>query len=169
MPLTLKAQKMTDRTARHDDLDHHRSLRAANPSDNDQSARSWWIGYFVALVVIAVFDALWLGFVARDFYRRETAAVVDGTVRWVPAVLFYFGYPAGLVTLALWPVPAAARTAAWRSALVGLLAYGTYDLTTLAIVSHWSVTLGVIDILWGTLLSYVAGLAAYMVMRRRGS
>jgi uncharacterized membrane protein len=127
---------------------------------------AWWIGYGAALVVMAVLDAVWLGFVARDFYRHEVGELLSADVRKLPAALFYLAYPAGLVTLALHPQPETVAMAAWRSALVGLVAYGTYDLTNMATLRQWSYTLTLADMGWGALASALAGTAAFMAMQR---
>jgi uncharacterized membrane protein len=128
----------------------------------------WWIGYGAALVVMGVLDAAWLGFIARDFYRHELGSLLSADVRLLPAALFYLGYPAGLVTLALYPQPEGPAMAAWRSALVGLVAYGTYDLTNLATLHQWSYTLTLADVGWGAVASALAGTAAFMAMQRVG-
>ncbi len=123
-------------------------------------------GYGAALVVLGVLDALWLGVIARDLYRREIGELMVAQVRIVPAALFYLAYPAGLVALALQPLPDSLWTAAWRSALLGLVAYGTYDLTNMATLRHWSVTLTLADIAWGAFASALAGTAAFAAMQR---
>ena len=74
-----------------------------------------WVGYGAALLVMGVLDAVWLGFIARDLYRRELGDLMAANVRVVPAALFYLGYPAGLVALALQPLPESMSMAAWRS------------------------------------------------------
>ncbi|HEY6133914.1 MAG TPA: DUF2177 family protein [Rubrivivax sp.] len=126
----------------------------------------WVYGYLAALVVMGVLDALWLGFLARDFYRQEIGDLLAEKFRLGPAAAFYFGYPAVLTTLALNPVPESAGAAAWRSALVGLVAYGTYDLTNMATLKHWSLRLALVDTAWGVLASTMAGIAAYMLMQK---
>ena len=127
---------------------------------------SWWYGYGAALVVMGVLDAVWLGFVARDFYRQEAGEMMAAEVRKLPAALFYLAYPAGLVTLALQPQPDGAAMAAWRSMLVGLVAYGTYDLTNMATLRQWSYTLTLADVAWGAFASALAGTAAFFAMQR---
>jgi uncharacterized membrane protein len=127
---------------------------------------SWWYGYGAALVVMGLLDAVWLGFVARDFYRQEAGEMLAAEVRKLPAALFYLAYPAGLVTLALQPQPEGASMAAWRSALVGLIAYGTYDLTNMATLRQWSYTLTLADVAWGAFASALAGTAAFFAMQR---
>ena len=82
----------------------------------------WLTGYGAALLVVGVLDALWLGFLARDFYRRELGDLMTDAIRVVPAAIFYFGFPAGLVTLVLTPLPSGLGEAMWKSALLGLLA-----------------------------------------------
>ena len=127
-----------------------------------------WVGYGAALLVMGVLDAVWLGFIARDLYRRELGDLMAANVRVVPAALFYLGYPAGLVALALQPLPESMSMAAWRSALLGLVAYGTYDLTNMATLRQWSLTLTLADIAWGAFASALAGTAAFAAMQRVG-
>ena len=125
----------------------------------------WLWGYGTALLVIGVLDALWLGFIARDFYKREIGDLMADTVRLGPAAVFYFGYPAGLVALALTPMPASIGAAAVKSALVALVAYGVYDMTNMATLKQWSLKLALVDIGWGVLVGAVAGALAFSVMR----
>jgi uncharacterized membrane protein len=125
----------------------------------------WLAGYGAALLVIGLLDAFWLGFAARDFYRRELGDLMADPVRIVPAAIFYFGFPAGLLALALSPSPADLATAVARSALLGLVAYGVYDMTNLATIRGWSLKLALVDMSWGTFISASAGAAAFIAMR----
>lgn len=122
--------------------------------------------YLAALVVMLALDALWLGFAARDFYQREMAGLMLPQVNKLPAALFYLGYPAGLVLLALSPRPEHLGLAIARSALVGLVAYGAYDLTNLATLRGWSTRLALVDLIWGVTVSAAAGAAAWLVAER---
>ena len=125
----------------------------------------WLTGYGAALLVVGLLDALWLGWLARDFYRRELGELMANPVRVVPAAIFYFGFPAGLVTLVLTPLPATLVDALWKCALLGLVAYGTYDMTNLATVRGWSLKLSLVDMAWGTFIAAAAGAAAFSAMR----
>lgn len=122
--------------------------------------------YLAALLVVGLLDALWLGWLARDFYREGIGAQMVEQVRWAPALAFYIAYPAALVALALYPAgqPFAMQVA--RAALVGLVAYGVYDLTNLATLRQWPLRLAVVDTAWGTLVSTAAGAAAAWVAQR---
>ena len=77
---------------------------------------------------------------------------------------FYVLYPAGLVVFAVMP---AVRKHDWRAAavlggLLGLVAYGTYDLSNLATLRGWPWQMTVIDMAWGTFLSGVAACGGYV-------
>lgn len=124
--------------------------------------------YLAALLVMGLLDALWLGLLARDFYRQEMGAQMAEQIRWVPALLFYVAYPAALVALALFPAGQPFGQQVLRAALVGLVAYGVYDLTNLATLRHWPVRLALVDMAWGTFASTLAGAAAAWVAQRFG-
>ena len=127
---------------------------------------AWAWAYGAALLVIGALDALWLGLLAKDFYRHEMAAVAAAEVRWLPAALFYFCYPAGLIGLALIPAAETLSGAVLRAGLVGLVAYGTYDLSNMATLKQWNWSLALTDTVWGTFLSAAAGGAAYWTLKR---
>ena len=127
---------------------------------------STWAAYGTALLVLTVLDGLWLGLVARDFYQREIGALMVSDVRKVPALLFYLGYPMGLVLLALTPRPDSLAQALMRGALMGLVAYGTYDLTNLATLKGWSARMAVVDTAWGMAVSAAAAAAVWWMAQR---
>ncbi len=125
----------------------------------------WLTGYGAALLVVGLLDGLWLGFIARDFYRRELGDLMADSVRIAPAAVFYFGFPAGLVALALTPAPTSLGMAVLRSAVLGLVAYGVYDMTNMATLRTWSLKLALVDMAWGTAVAASAGAAAFSAMR----
>ncbi len=103
-------------------------------------------------------DGLWLGLAAKDLYAREVGALLLDAPRLLPAALFYLGYPVGVVWMTGGQV--SASTALLRGAVLGLLVYGTYDLTNLAVLKGWSELITVVDIVWGTSLTAVVAWAA---------
>ena len=124
--------------------------------------------FFIAGATFLLFDLTWLGYVARDLYRKEMGALLTENFRLAPAVAFYVIYVAAIVYFAVLP---AWRSGEWSDAIVpgavlGLVAYGTYDLTALAVVRDWPLRLSLIDMAWGTFLTALsAGVAAYAVVR----
>ena len=119
------------------------------------------LAYGAALVAILVLDGLWLGLVAKDLYRREMGALMADTFRVAPGLLFYLLYPAALVYLTLFTQPTGWGEAIARGAVLGLAAYGAYDLTNLAIVRDWPLKISLIDWGWGAFIGAAAAAAGY--------
>lgn len=125
--------------------------------------------YGVALLVVSVLDGLWLAFVARGMYQREIGHLLLADVRVLPAALFYVGYPLGVVLLGLTPRPDTLAAVLVRCAGLGLLAYGTYELTNLATLKGWSVRVAVVDVVWGMWVTALAGAAAWSFVPGAGA
>jgi uncharacterized membrane protein len=118
--------------------------------------------YLVTLLVIVPLDFLFLGVVAKDFFTSQVGSML-GEIRPVPAVLFYLLYAAGTVIF----VSGGAGTS-WPStllygALFGLFCYATFDLTSLALLKHWSWPVAVVDVAWGALATAVSSTAGLLV------
>ena len=59
--------------------------------------------------------------------------------------------------------------AAASAAVLGLVAYATYDLTNQATLKNWSTGLTLADMGWGMIVTTVAALAAFWAMRAIGT
>lgn len=128
----------------------------------------WAKMYAVALVLFLALDMVWLGVVARGFYDRSMAPVVEMRISWPAALLFYAIYVVGILVFGLRPALAdgSACTAALWGALFGFFTYATYDLTNLATVRDWPKLLVVVDITWGTLLCTAVSAGTFLVLGR---
>lgn len=133
--------------------------------------QGFFAAWAAAAVVLLVLDALWLGLVARNFYRDQLGDLMADNVRFPIAAAFYVFYSAGAVLLASAPamrMDGSAWTAALLGAILGLAAYGAYDFTNLATIRNWPVALTVVDLVWGTLLTSVVSAAGYGALRMMG-
>jgi uncharacterized membrane protein len=119
------------------------------------------LAYVVVLLVVLGLDVIWLGFLAGDYYKREMGPLMTGSIRAIPAALFYLLYPLAFVYLVLFREPAGQGEALARSLALGLAAYGAYDLTAMAIVPGWPIGLSLVDWAWCGLAAALAGAAAY--------
>ena len=126
-----------------------------------------WRAYAAALVTVLLMDGVWLGAVAADFYARELGPLMAHPITLWAAAVFYLGYPAGLVALALRPRPAGLWAAAGRGALLGAVAYGVYDMTNLATLRGFGTRLALTDWAWGCTVSACASAAAWWADRPR--
>lgn len=124
--------------------------------------------YTVTLGIFFAFDLVWLGFVAKDFYRQHIGHLLATDVNWGAAVLFYLLFIGGLVFFAVKPALEAGRAARalGHGAFLGLLTYATYDLTNQATLRDWPVLVTVVDLAWGTVLSATVAYVSYQVSTR---
>ncbi len=124
--------------------------------------------YFLALFIFIILDALWLGLIAKDFYKQNIGYLMTENIRWIAAVIFYLIYIAGIIFFAVNPAlkDNSLQTAAVYGAILGFICYATYDLTNLATIKNWPLKVTIIDLIWGTIItSSVAFLTTYIATR----
>lgn len=123
--------------------------------------------YAGALVAFLALDAIWLGVITRKYYAQQIGHLMRESPNWVAAGGFYALYIAGIVILAVVPALTGGSwvIAARSGALLGLVAYGTYDLTNLAVMKDWPLGMTFIDLGWGTFLTGAAALGGYLAAR----
>ncbi|MGL5977913.1 MAG: DUF2177 family protein [Erysipelotrichaceae bacterium] len=121
--------------------------------------------YGIAFVVFFIIDILWLAVFAKGFYQKQLGFLMRANVAWFAAIAFYLIYIFALVALIL--IPAVQQEQGyqwiWRAALFGFVCYATYDLTNLATIKDWPILVTVVDLVWGTLVSVLVGVATYAI------
>ena len=120
--------------------------------------------YGAVLVSFLAIDMIWLLVIARAFYRSRIGALMAAEPQLAPAAAFYALIALGLVIFAVAP---ALREGSWRAALTnglmfGFFAYATYDLTNLATLRDWSMSLSIVDMVWGAVLSGICATIGYV-------
>jgi uncharacterized membrane protein len=120
--------------------------------------------YFATLIAFLAIDMVWLGLVARTFYRRYLGFLMAPSPNWLAAIIFYLLFVVGIVVFAVLPGLEAnsLKTTLLRAALFGLIAYATYDLTNLATVKDWPLIVTIVDLIWGTVVSVAVSYAGHM-------
>jgi len=121
--------------------------------------------YLVTLPVFLLIDMLWLGTIAKKFYRAQIGFMLKDEINWAAAVLFYLIFIFGLVYFVIGP---ALEKKKWSAALVngvlfGLITYATYDLTNLATTKDWPLLVTIVDMLWGMTLAGSVSVISYFV------
>ncbi|QYZ68307.1 DUF2177 family protein [Neotabrizicola shimadae] len=121
--------------------------------------------YVVTAVVFLALDAVMLTFVMQPLFASHIGGLMLESPRWGPALVFYAGYVAGLVALVSWPGLREGRAVLVPGAVLGAMAYGTYELTNYAILRDWHVSMVVTDLTWGAVLTGVSAWAGVAIVR----
>ena len=118
--------------------------------------------YLATLFVLIPLDFLFLGVVAKDFFTSQVGNML-GEIKLLPAALFYLLYVVGVVIFV-----SGSPSATWPGtllfgALFGLFCYATFDLTSLALLRHWSWPVAAVDVSWGAVVTAVSSTAGLLV------
>lgn len=118
--------------------------------------------YLATLIVIIPIDFLFLGFVAKGFFTSQVGNML-GEIKLAPAILFYLLYVVGILIFV-----SGQATATWQStllygALFGFFCYATFDLTSLALLKHWTWPVAIVDVSWGSFVTAISSTAGLLV------
>lgn len=128
------------------------------------------LAYIVSAIVFFGLDMVWLTTMVDRFYRPRMGALLLERPNLAVAGLFYAVYLAGMQYFAVLP---ALRDGGWTQALLsgallGGLAYATYDLTNLSTIRGFPASVAVVDIIWGMLATGVSAAVTTAVVRALG-
>ena len=123
--------------------------------------------YALTIPVFFVIDIIWLGVIAKGFYRRHLGFLLSPDVNWAAAIVFYLMYIAGILFFAVRP---ALNDNSWQQAvllggLYGFFTYATYDFTNLATIKDWPPVIVLVDILWAVCLCMVVSALSFAIAK----
>lgn len=129
--------------------------------------KSIFISYILTTIVFLIIDLAWLGFIAKDLYRKYLGSFLAENVNWTAAIIFYLLYIIGISVFAIYPAvnKDSVFSAIVLGGLFGFFAYATYDLTNLATLKGWPITIVFIDIIWGVVLTASVSLAGFYIVK----
>jgi uncharacterized membrane protein len=109
---------------------------------------------------------LWILVVAKKFYAYQMGFLFSKSINLAPVAVFYPLYALGTLVLAVAP---AVISATWidalsRGALLGLVAYGAYDLTNQATIAQWPTVMTLVDMAWGMTVTALTSVIAYFII-----
>ena len=119
--------------------------------------------YLLTIPIFFLIDIIWLGYVAKGFYRKNLAFILSPEVNWPAAISFYLIYIVGILFFAVAPAlerESLARAFVW-GALYGFFTYATYDLTNMALIKGWPLKIVVVDISWGMVLCALVAASSF--------
>lgn len=126
--------------------------------------------YAIALATFLVIDMFWLQIAAKDLYKRSLGSLLTATPNLTAAGIFYALYIAALLYFVLMPAHKDHnfQLALTRAAILGGICYATYDLTNLAVLKDWPLSITIIDIIWGMVLTTAVAAITLLISQRIG-
>ncbi len=121
--------------------------------------------YAFTVPVFFAIDIMWLGVVAKKFYRNHLGFILSPEVNWWAAISFYMIYIAGIIIFAV--VPALEKESLTKALLwgcmYGFFTYATYDLTNMATIKNWPFKVVMVDIIWGVFLCSMVATISFFI------
>jgi len=123
--------------------------------------------YILTVPVFFGIDMIWLGIVAKSFYRNNLGHLLRPDINWAAALIFYLLYIVGILIFATLPAleKNSLRQAVVMGGLFGFFAYATYDLSNLATLRGWPVNVVFMDIIWGMALTASVAASSFFIGR----
>ena len=126
----------------------------------------WYLKiFFIAFPILIALDLSWVAVIANSFYKAEIGDLLATSPNYYAAIAFYVLYTIGLLYFSV--LPALKQNsfvlAFIRAAALGFISYGFYNFTNMAVLTHWSYLVTVIDTTWGVVVSAVTAGLTYLL------
>lgn len=125
--------------------------------------------YGAAALIFFPLDLIWLSTMVSRLYQKELGSLLLPNPNLAVAGLFYLAYLVGVVVLVSVPADGDIVKALLLGAVLGFVAYGTYDLTNLSTVKGFTPTVAVVDMIWGTVLTGLTAAGSVWIGRFFGA
>ena len=128
---------------------------------------SWVTQYVVAAAAFCLVDFVWLAFIGKQLYDDRLGSLLADKPNIAAAVIFYAIFVAGLLYFVIHPAvsDASVGKALLAGAFFGFVTYATWDLTNLAVMRDFPVSIVPIDMAWGTVLAASVSGITYAVVQ----
>jgi len=125
------------------------------------------IAYIATAIVFFALDVVGLRLLIRPVFERHIPDLLLQGYRAGPAIVFYLFYIGALIWFVSLPALRAGMPlqALWQGALLGALAYGTYEFTNYATLKDWHPAMVATDLAWGTFLTGISAWAGVAISR----
>ena len=121
--------------------------------------------YLSTAAIFLILDAIMLTLVMKPLFSRHIGPLMLTDIRMVPAAAFYAAYVAGLIYLVSLPALRTGAPVLIPAAIIGAMAYGTYEFTSYAIMKDWHWQMVATDTIWGTVLTGLSAWAGVVITR----
>ena len=117
---------------------------------------SYLIAYMAAFILFLIVDFVGLSYFIKPLFARDIGPLMLDSFRALPALLFYAFLIFVVMWFVGWPALDQGKSLLWvfgSAALIGAAAYGTFEFTNYAILKDWTLTLVLVDLSWGTVVT----------------
>lgn len=121
--------------------------------------------YLSTAVVFLVVDAIMLTLVMKPLFQSHIGPLMLDGFRLGPAAAFYAAYVAGVLYLVSWDALKTGAPVLVPAAIIGAMAYGTYEFTSYAIMKDWHWSMVAVDTTWGAVLTAFSAWAGVTITR----
>ena len=121
--------------------------------------------YISTAAIFLIVDALMLTTVMKPLFTRHIGPLMAEPIRFAPAAVFYLAYVAGLIYLVSYPALKTGAPILIPAAIIGAMAYGTYEFTSYAIMKDWHWSMVATDTTWGAVLTALSAWAGVTITR----
>ena len=111
--------------------------------------------YIVTAIVFLALDVVMLKKVMYPLFSSNIGPMMLEDLRMGPAAVFYLFYVVGVVWFVSIPAlnVGSLAQAFFAGAVLGALAYGTYEFTNFATLKGWTAQMVMVDVIWGAVLT----------------
>lgn len=123
--------------------------------------------YIVTATVFLVLDVIMLKKVMYPLFSSNIGPMMLEDLRMGPAAVFYLFYVVGVVWFVSIPAlnVGSIAQAFFAGAVLGALAYGTYEFTNFATLKGWTAQMVMVDVVWGAVLTGTSAAAGVAVTK----
>ena len=121
--------------------------------------------YAVTAAIFLILDGVMLTLFMKPLFTRHIGPLLMDPIRIAPAAGFYAAYVVGLLYLVSVPAVKTGTPILLPAAIIGAMAYGTYEFTSYAILKDWDPAMVAVDVLWGTVLTALSAWAGVTLTR----
>lgn len=129
---------------------------------------SYFKSLLVSLMVVVFIETVWLVMVANNFYYIFIGHLMNGGINWITQFFLSIIFSCALVYFVVNPAikDNDFKKLLTSSVLLGLIAYGTYDLTNFSTLRDWPLNITVIDMIWGICLTVLTAIISYFILKQ---
>lgn len=127
-----------------------------------------FILFVITTIIFLGIDVIGINQIIRPVFEAEAGHLLAENFKLAPAAVFYLFYVGGL----LWFVSAPAMREGTSlsmvflgGAILGALAYGTFEFTSLAVLRDWTWKMVIVDTTWGAVLTGASATAGVALTR----